>query len=313
MSLVTTKEWCKKYIMDKTRLYQNLNAGMLAERYDSFRRNLRKNRPYINRYGGLQRIIGELAGKDVVVIGAGPSLEKSLPVLKKYQHRREVVFLAVDMALRPLLRNGITPKYVISCETIPVGFFHSLDTAGIHLIAFSCMSHSAVRSWSGDMSFFNWMIHESPYDALWKEAGENLGFVATGNIVTTQAVALALGCSLRSLYLAGNDLAFYRQYYTGETVTYMKAVQRVNRFAPMEGQDFSSVWKRKDYELNRDDRRFYTSHQFLAAKMWLEELFYGHGDYIYDGSDPGCSEKSVRHCGAGDFFSRYEKKRGKRR
>jgi len=299
--------------MDKKQLYRNLNAGILEERYNSFRRNLRKNRPYIHRFGGLQRVIGELAGKDVVVIGAGPSLEKSLPVLKKYQHRREVVYISVDMALRPLLRHGVTPEYVMSCETLPVGFFDSLDTGSMHLLAFSCMSHSTIRSWKGDMSFYNWMMHEPPYDELWKEAGEGLGFVATGNIITTQAVALALGCGLRSLYLTGNDLAFYRQYYTGETVSFKKIAHTMNRFATMETWDFGAVWKRKDYELNRGERRYYTSHQFLAAKTWLEELFRDHAGVAVDGSEPGCSEQYIRHSEPGEYFSRYEKKRGKRR
>lgn len=299
--------------MEKETLYQKLNTGILEERYGAFRRNLRKNRPYIDRFGGLQRVIGELAGKDVAVIGAGPSLGKSLPALRKYQHRREVVYIAVDMALRPLMRNGIIPKYVMSCETLPVGFFNSLDTAGMHLIAFSCMSHSNVRSWKGDMSFYNWMIHEGPYSGLWEEAGVGLGYVATGNIVTTQAVALALGCGIRSLYLTGNDLAFYRQYYTGETVTFKKISQNTHRFSTAEGQDFTAVWKRKDYELNRDGRRYYTSHQFLAAKMWLEELFHEHTAVVVDGSEPGCSGQYVLRMEPEVYFSRYEKKRGKRR
>ena len=51
------------------------------------------------------------------------------------------------------------------------------------------------------------------YDDLWKEAGEELGFVATGSIVTTQAVSLVLGCGIASLLLVGNDMGFFDRFY----------------------------------------------------------------------------------------------------
>ncbi len=298
--------------MDRETLYYSLNQGILDERYGAFRRNLARNREIIARYGGIERVVPLFAGKHAVIIAAGPSLEGALPALKKYQHRQEVVYLAADMALAPLARAGVRPGFVISCETVPLPFFNT-NTAGMHLLAFSCMSNINLRRWNGDISFYNWMIRESPYDALWREAGEGLGYVATGNIVTTQAVSLALGCGVASLLMVGNDLGFSRRYYARGTVPHAAGCMTADRFTTVESLDFNRLWKRRDYELKRDGKSYYTSHQFLAAKYWLEDLFKGQNTPVFDAGVPGCSEKSVRHIGVGEYFARFETRNRRRR
>jgi hypothetical protein len=47
-----------------------------------------------------------------------------------------------------------------------------------------------------------------------------------------------------------------------------------------------------EYRIERGGRRYYTTRQFLAAKMWLEGLFQGR-EGVFDCSEPGCSEKYV--------------------
>ena len=149
--------------MDKNVLFNNINEGVLSERYQAFKRNLNKNRDYIGIFGGLKRIMPEFRSKNVIVVGAGPSLESELDLLKEYQNRREIVIISTDMALAPLVNRGIYPGYVISCETTPVDFFNSISTDRMHLLAFSCLSSANLRRWRGDISFYNWMIHDSMY------------------------------------------------------------------------------------------------------------------------------------------------------
>jgi hypothetical protein len=294
--------------MDKESLYRNLNEGIITERMPAFRRNLEKNRGLIDSCGGLGRVLPEFRGKDVCIAGAGPSLDGCIGELKKYHNRRELAVIAVDMALLPLVRSGIRPGYVISCETLPVDFFGGVDTRGMGLLAFTCMSPVNLRRWRGDISFFNWMISGPAFDELWDRAGRHLGSIATGNIVTTQAVAFALGCGARSLLLAGNDLAFGRRYYTRGTAVHAAELNRADRFTPGEKTEFDAMRRRRDYELHRGGRSFYTSRQFLAAKTWLEELVSRHSVPVYDCSDPGLSEKHVKKTGIRDYFSRFDRR-----
>lgn len=298
--------------MDRDYLYRELNEGVIRERLGAFRRNLALNRARIGESGGLRGIVPRLRGRHVVVIGAGPSLEDALPQLSKFQHRRELVILAADMALRPLCAGGIRPSYVVSCETRPVDFFGGLDTEGMHLLAFSCMSDVNLRRWRGAVSFYNWMIHNEHYDALWEDAGVDLGFVATGNLVTTQAVALALGCGIESLALFGNDLGFRDRYYAAETVRFSETGHRTDRFMTQETREFLAAKRAAEFEIRRGGERYYTNSQFLAAKLWLEELFAKQAVPVYDCSVPGCSGTAVIKIDPKEYFGRFDRKRGRR-
>ncbi|MFC1671083.1 6-hydroxymethylpterin diphosphokinase MptE-like protein [Spirochaetota bacterium] len=300
-------------MIDKELLYKNLNEGIIDERFRAFGLNLNKSLDLIKQHGGLSRIVNNFEDKIIIVVGAGPSLDKNFDLLKKYQHRDEIIILSTDMALKPLIKHSIYPQYVISCETIPVDFFSSIDTKDIHLLAFSCMSNINLKKWKGAISFYNWMLSNPEYNVLWEKSGEDLGFVATGSIVTTQAVSLALGCRIRSLVLVGNDLGFGARYYAKESVAYYNSLIKLNRYSVFQTVDMNLSRKKREYEIRRGSRVFYTNSQFLAAKMWLEELFGKQDIPIYDCSEPGCSEKYVAKISLKDFFKTLQRKRKKKR
>jgi len=115
---------------------------------------------------GLQRIMPGLEGKTAVSL-PGPSLEKnSCP--QQYQHRRELVYIAADMAFG--LLSGLESRPHLSCpaKQAPWIFSAGIDTGRMHLLAFSCMSHANLLRWGGGMSFYNWMMQRPEYDELWK-------------------------------------------------------------------------------------------------------------------------------------------------
>lgn len=52
-----------------------------------------------------------LQQKPVFVIGSGPSLSSSIPIIKKY---KTTIKICADTALAPLMRNGIKPEIVVT-------------------------------------------------------------------------------------------------------------------------------------------------------------------------------------------------------
>ena len=299
--------------MDKDTLFKEINDGILKDRYLAFRSNLAKNMKFIKLFGGLTRVIPRFNSKCVIVVGAGPSLDGEIDTLKKCQYRREIVIISTDMALAPLVRNDICPEYVISCETTPLGFFHSFSTEKMHLLAFSCLSNTNLRSWKGDISFYNWMMHDPVYSELWKLAGVELGYVATGGIVTTQAVSFALGCGIQALMLVGNDLGFKREFYSRGTEVYNCNQNRSNRLAPVETIELDAILKRRDYIIKRSDNIYFTNNQFLTAKMWLEGLFDKVNIPLYDSSEPGCSGGSIQKTELKKFLNMMTRRPKKKR
>ncbi len=295
--------------INRHEIYASLNEGMLEERTRAFKINLSGNLPLIQSSGGLARIVDRLAGKHVIVIGAGPSLERNIPYLKRYSERRDFIYIAADMALRPLLLSGIRPHFAITCETTPADFFSGLDTSGIHLLAFICSSPSNLRKWRGNISFYNWMIEGEPYSGLWDTAGRWLGSVATGSIVTTQAVSVALGCGVLSLLLVGNDMGFYDRFYASGTVNGERRCLESNRLNPLENIELKTARRGRHYEVRRNRSVFYTNSQFLAAKYWLEDLFSKTPCPVVDCSEPGCSEGKVAKMELKYYLDGIERKR----
>lgn len=59
----------------------------------------------------IEKIIQLIEGNTVFVIGSGPSLSISIPILKKY---RKSIKIAADSALKPLVENGIIPDIIIT-------------------------------------------------------------------------------------------------------------------------------------------------------------------------------------------------------
>lgn len=300
-------------MVNREEIFSNLNKGMLSERARIFRINLEKNLPLIRHYGGLVSITENLKNKNVIILGAGPNLEKDIPLLKKYRDRLDIVYIAADMALRPLLVHGVNPHYVITCETTPLDFFSGIDTSKIHLLAFSCSSSTNLRSWKGKISFYNWMMDSDFFNELWEIAGRDLGFVATGSIVLTQAVSIALGCGISGLVLAGNDLGFTDRYYLAGAVSAEKRYGYSWRLNPHVTIDMNTVRRSRDYEVVRNNRVAYTNHQFLAAKMWLEDLFKKGTFSVVDSSYPGCSGDAVIKMGLKEYFSNLYKPRKRRK
>lgn len=296
-------------MINRQEIYANLNEGILDERGDALSGNLEKNLPLISSAGGLSGIVDSLAGKHVIIIGAGPSLDKNIPYLRKFRDRLDFAYIASDMALRPLLLSGIKPHYVITCETTPADFFSGLETSGIHLLAFSCSSASNLRKWRGKISFYNWMIEGEFYSRLWDRAGRNLGSVATGSIVTSQAVSIALGCRIAALLLVGNDMGFYDRFYASGTVSGDRRLLLSGRFNPAANIEIDTARRGRYYEVRRKGALFYTNQQFLAAKYWLEDLFSKTPCPVVDCSVPGCSEGRVTKMELKAYLENIDRKR----
>lgn len=299
---------CFINMVNQEEIFSQLNEGMLRERGRIFRNNLHKNIPLIRRWGGLRSVVDHFRGRHIIVIGSGPSLDSGYGILGTLRHRHDIVFLASDMALKPLMEHGIEPHYVITCETTPSDYFSEIDTRSIHLLAFSCSSFSNLRKWNGKISFYNWMISGDYYNSLWSEAGEDLGFVATGSTVTTQAVSMALGCGIASLLLAGNDMGFFDKFYASGAFSAEKKFFISGRCNTPASIEINRGRKARDYEIRRENMLFHTNNQFLAAKLWLEKLFGSTPFPVADCSIPGCSSEIVLKITLDDYLAVFNRK-----
>ncbi len=151
-----------------------------------------------------QRILSERKNKfeNAIVVSAGPSLAKQLPLLKAYQDKA-VIFCA-DGALSMLEKEGIVPDYVTNLDftDLAMKFFQNKENK-TSLNILSCATHpNVVHSLKAES-----MILRNK--ALYQRFNLNdFGYIDTGTHVSHFSYTLALALGFKNIIMIGQDLAF---------------------------------------------------------------------------------------------------------
>ncbi|EHT4627879.1 motility associated factor glycosyltransferase family protein [Campylobacter jejuni] len=195
-------ELCEKNIKVVIR---NLNSSLCIgfECYS----HLLQNIPSMLESIPFQRILSQRKNKfdNAIVVSAGPSLAKQLPLLKAYQDKA-VIFCA-DGALSMLEKEGIIPDYVTNLDftDLAMKFFQNKENLKQSIIALECATHpNIVRSLNAE----NCMI-VLRNKALYQRFNLNdFGYIDTGTHVSHFSYTLALALGFKNIIMIGQDLAF---------------------------------------------------------------------------------------------------------
>ncbi|EPZ6844674.1 6-hydroxymethylpterin diphosphokinase MptE-like protein, partial [Campylobacter coli] len=196
-----TDEFCKKNIEIVIR-DSGLNSNLSFQSYFHFLQNI----PSMLESIPFQRILNERKNKfeNAIVVSAGPSLAKQLPLLKAYQDKA-VIFCA-DGALSMLEKEGIVPDYVTNLDftDLAMKFFQNKENK-TSLNILSCATHpNVVHSLKAE----NCMI-VLRNKALYQRFNLNdFGYIDTGTHVSHFSYTLALALGFKNIIMIGQDLAF---------------------------------------------------------------------------------------------------------
>ena len=146
------------------------------------------------------------AGKPAVVVAAGPSLDKQLPLLREIQDR--VVVIAIGQTTRALRQAGIEPHLVHLLESRDVS--HQLEEAGDCsdlIVAPAADSHPAVFDVPTRAQFTVTAVGGQM--GVWiAEAMGETQFTMGGGTVAQGAVGIGVLMGCNPIALIGQDLAF---------------------------------------------------------------------------------------------------------
>ncbi|EAI7131329.1 motility associated factor glycosyltransferase family protein [Campylobacter coli] len=155
-----------------------------------------------------QRILSQRKNKfdNAIVVSAGPSLAKQLPLLKACQDKA-VIFCA-DGALSMLEKEGIVPDYVLNIDfkdCHAMKFFQNKENLKQSIIALECATHPNVAH---SLKAENCMI-VLRNKALYQRFNFNdFGYIDTGTHVSHFSYTLALALGFKNIIMIGQDLAF---------------------------------------------------------------------------------------------------------
>ncbi|MGQ2719893.1 motility associated factor glycosyltransferase family protein [Campylobacter jejuni] len=154
-----------------------------------------------------QRILSQRKNQfeNAIVVSAGPSLAKQLPLLKAYQDKA-VIFCA-DGALNMLEKEGIAPDYVLNIdfEDLPLRFFQNKEKLNQSIIALECATHPSMVE---DLKNLNCMLVLRDRHLYQRFNLNDFGYIDTGTHVSHFSYTLALALGFKNIIMIGQDLAF---------------------------------------------------------------------------------------------------------
>jgi hypothetical protein len=162
--------------------------------------NLAANLKHVLEVPDVTRLAGAYAGRPALVVGAGPSLDQSLPLLAGC--RDKALVLAAGTALVSLAKVGVAPHLALILEAMDESRqLEGADLGRTILAAATSGSPAHFANWPGRLGLF----HLQAWVA--ELAGTGLP-LPTGGHVTSAAFALAVLMGCDPIILVGQDLAF---------------------------------------------------------------------------------------------------------
>ncbi|MBI5233713.1 MAG: motility associated factor glycosyltransferase family protein [Deltaproteobacteria bacterium] len=176
--IVSRRDWIKNY-------FANIPSMRACQPIDIFK----------NRYKHVP----------LVIVGAGPSLEKNVHLLKDMKGR--ALILASVSAYKPLLLRGISPDFVIASEKVDLPEYFTEDDTNIRLILGE-VSHPNMfrdRKVRNTFIYYNMLLQLSIEQArFWGSSY----FPLCGGSVTTMAFDMGFMFGCDPIVFIGQDLAY---------------------------------------------------------------------------------------------------------
>ncbi len=177
----------------------------LAESY-MVPRNIVNNYPMILKTRPFARLKNAFKDTPCFIISAGPSLDKNILYLEKIKDR--AVIVAVDTALKPLLKRGIQPHFVAVGDPSYKNYLHiqgTEKTYNNYLIADAGISQRIFKDFTSQI--FTVSLGK-PIVRVLEVHSEPLGEIEAWGSVISIALDAAVKMGLNPIIFLGQDFAF---------------------------------------------------------------------------------------------------------
>lgn len=240
-------------------------------------------------------------GKKVVIIAAGPSLDKNLSELKDYCDKKhdDIVVFAVETVIKKLFALGITPDYYVVSDASDRIVWH-LGTEEMHscpLLYLSTASRYFVRKYTGK----KYLVCQNGLNISEEYAKENgLMTFESGGSVATISMDIATRLGAKSVAFIGLDMA-----YTGNLAHTTGSARRV-------ANDIDDMQDIPGYELIKNENGYEikdvmvkSPQSFGLFRNWFERRLKG-GDIsvtVYDATEGGAVINGMKIVTLSEYLS----------
>ncbi|MFC4322485.1 motility associated factor glycosyltransferase family protein [Litchfieldia salsa] len=166
------------------------------------------NKNILRKDKGINPWLGKYKGRSMILVSAGPSLTKQLPLLLALRKNTDVIIGCVGTALNPLIMEGIKPDFFMISESNEnlkqIQNINDKDSS-IPFFYLATANNKVVEGYNGP-TFIVWQkgFHQSEEQSF--KRSEPL--VDTGGSVATCLLDLMMKMEPNAIALIGQDLAF---------------------------------------------------------------------------------------------------------
>ncbi|RJP61675.1 MAG: DUF115 domain-containing protein [Candidatus Auribacter fodinae] len=173
---------------------------------NQFLLNFEKNLETVVRSPGIDDLKCAFHGKPVVIVGAGPSLDETLPLLREFEGA--VYIISVDTALQILLTNNICPDFIVSVDPQPITLrhFRLVPPRPVPLLFCPVSNAETIAQYPGPFMVFLQKGHSVTGE--YEELLTGKGVVHAGGSVSCIAVDIAVQFGFTQIFFAGMDYAY---------------------------------------------------------------------------------------------------------
>lgn len=243
-------------------------------------RNIHKtfyNIPVINLFGRFKHCPG-------IIVSAGPSLKKNVDLLNRLRNR--AVIIAVDTALKVLLKHNVMPHIVMTIDAQKHSLKHFLGIKKYPVLLADLVSYPRITEFYNEKIIFSTTskYYSNPDGSSRREPTpvmdwiedfiRPIGDIQSGGSVATSVFDLLLNLGCSSIILVGQDLAYTgREIHCTGTHHNEEWLTRISRFQNLENINQRVTRKRKiKYVLSYGGNGTVISdYVFDLYKSWFED------------------------------------------
>jgi hypothetical protein len=200
-----------KKAVEEFSVYARVNINTQIAKAEDFMRNAFLNLKEFIQARPVSDLFGRARGMPVFIVGAGPSLDKTVAYLREVRGRGYII--AVDSALATLLQQGIKPDFVVSIDFTKhtLNYFNNIDTRDLSLVFDLEICPDVLSGFKGR----KYAIHlpkKSVSEWVTSVTGDK-GAIEKGLSVSHSAALLATRMEASEIILVGQDLAYPRSQW----------------------------------------------------------------------------------------------------
>lgn len=251
------------YVLDR----KDMNTATFSRFQKLWTRNFIYNIPYYSFTNPMSKLNDAGLGLSAAVIAGGPTLEKSVEIIKKYKNN--LIIIAVDTVYKYLIKNDITPDIIVTVDPQYWNYKY-LENTKIQdqIIVTDSSVYNKIFSIAPAKNYF---IASSIFPLVKYFDDTDRGTIAAGGSVATTAfdVARILGCE--NIFLFGLDLSF------PERKTHFKGAYFEKNFLKI--SDYFETAERSSYLylthtnikiIDSTNDKVFTDQKMFLFKKWFD-------------------------------------------